>query len=566
MGDLDGSISQENYKAYQKSIKSTFDMDAPIDISYGELPRCNGYKRRKVTSSLHITNLPEGIFEHVAKYLAAPSIVCAAVAFTSSSKQFYLTNSKGGVVKGTSQSKVILATYGTQYILDFGDVEDSLARKLSDDDLAAMLVCINAVSNIKTLRLTGCVNINGHGLAPLMGSVVLKEIDLSLVKNQDSPIITLEPKISEKGVLPILDSIVDTEGNALEILTLPKVWRNRRLLIMNQFIEKFNNRLEARRHTCSRCTVLCHETGAGFSCLHNWKYGVQHFSCNDCRLFFCHDCETETGGPYVTCCKVCEAEYCHGCNPMKLCDVCEKDVCNNCGTVVDCEDCNTSFCDDCAPKLGCGCSGKCKGCVSCVECGELANCYDCSPLMCDCWEGPRCEDCAVRAGNPDCCSGIRGTACNDCVGFVKCEGCPKSNCLQCIDGKEYDVEQCEDCGREFCHDCRLSACSEHWDSACRKCAWKVGVYLPDRSFSVYYLYHSATWDSTRAAHPTAWYGELCSIIAQQFKSLSNEERAHWDNKAKKEKEDYKQHIATLEKEFGKVNLSAAHAPNSGGGK
>ena len=91
--------------------------------------------------------------------------------------------------------------------------------------------------------------------------------------------------------------------------------------------------------------------------------------------------------------------------------------------------------------------------------------------------------------------------------------------------------------------------------------------MPDRSFSVYYLYHSATWDSTRAAHPTAWYGELCSIIAQQFKSLSNEERAHWDNKAKKEKEDYKQHIKTLEKEFGKVNLSAAaHAPNSGGGK
>ena len=69
------------------------------------------------------------------------------------------------------------------------------------------------------------------------------------------------------------------------------------------------------------------------------------------------------------------------------------------------------------------------------------------------------------------------------------------------------------------------------------------------------MYHSATWDSARAAHPTAWFGELCSIIANQFKSLTKEERAYWNDKARKDKEDYKQHIATLEQEFGKVNLS-----------
>ena len=142
----------------------------------------------------------------------------------------------------------------------------------------------------------------------------------------------------------------------------------------------------------------------------------------------------------MTCCTVCEAEYCHGCNPMKFCDVCERDVCNNCGTVVECEDgCGTSFCDDCAPKLRCGCSGKCMGCVSCVDC-DRPFCDDCYPVnMCECWDGPRCEDCTVRAGTPDCCGGTR-TACDDCIGFVQCEGCLKSNCLQCIDGKEYDVE------------------------------------------------------------------------------------------------------------------------------
>lgn len=178
-------------------------------------------------------------------------------------------------------------------------MEDCLAKKLSDYDLAAILVCINAVSNIKTLRLTGCISINGQGLAPLRGSVVLKEIDLSLVKKKKSPIITITPapNISEKYVLPILDSIIDSDGSALEILTLPKTWRNRQLLITNQFLERFNNSLEARRHTCSRCTVLCHETGAGIGHRQDnplrwyWKFGVQHFSCNDCRLNFCHDCE-----------------------------------------------------------------------------------------------------------------------------------------------------------------------------------------------------------------------------------------------------------------------------------
>jgi len=123
----------------------------------------------------------------------------------------------------------------------------------------------------------------------------------------------------------------------------------------------------------------------------------------------------------------------------------------------------------------------------------------------------------------------------------------------------------EDCGREFCHDCRLKECSVHWDSACRKCAEKVGVILPKRGSSVYYLYHSANWDSARAANPTAWFGELCSIIAKQFKSLSKEERIYWNNKARKEKEDYKQHIEALEKEFGKVNLCTNASVSSGGG-
>lgn len=73
------------------------DLYAQVNMSSEELQRCSGSsKRRKMASSLHhITNLPEGIFEHVAKYLAAPSILCAAVAFTAASEEFYSMMSNG---------------------------------------------------------------------------------------------------------------------------------------------------------------------------------------------------------------------------------------------------------------------------------------------------------------------------------------------------------------------------------------------------------------------------------------------------------------------------------------
>lgn len=52
-------------------------------------------------------------------------------------------------------------------VLDFGDIEKSLAKKLTDDDLRSALTCMNARDHVKTLKLSGCVNIAGCGLEPL---------------------------------------------------------------------------------------------------------------------------------------------------------------------------------------------------------------------------------------------------------------------------------------------------------------------------------------------------------------------------------------------------------------
>jgi hypothetical protein len=74
---------------------------------------------------------------------------------------------------------------------------------LTDDDVAGLLTCVDAQTNI-----TGCINITGRGLEPLRDSFVLDHIDLSLVRLHESPDMKCKPLLSEACVLPILDGIV----------------------------------------------------------------------------------------------------------------------------------------------------------------------------------------------------------------------------------------------------------------------------------------------------------------------------------------------------------------------
>ncbi|KAL7537536.1 hypothetical protein ACHAXR_007895 [Thalassiosira sp. AJA248-18] len=81
--------------------------------------------------------------------------------------------------------------------------------------MCGVLACIDAGNHLQTLKLAGCVNITGRGLEPLRGSLVLEQIDLSLVGEHESPHIEPKPLISETEVLSILASIIDEDGNSL---------------------------------------------------------------------------------------------------------------------------------------------------------------------------------------------------------------------------------------------------------------------------------------------------------------------------------------------------------------
>ena len=280
----------------------------------------------------------------------------------------------------------------------------------------------------------------------------------------------------------------------------------------------------------------------------------------ECRRFFCYECETqEENEPIRKCisiCDTCEGDYCADCCLVRNCDKCGDGKCSKCSTMKECQDCVDLFCEECSPpyvqKCQCGGMNRCSECATCVAC-QKPHCDDCFPvkLYCDCWDGEHCKDCADmnQAGSCNCCLDI---TCNKCIEVVSCEGCKKSNCSRCVDGRDYDVEVCEDCGRGFCFDCRLSECAKDWDGACRKCARKVGINLPQRCLPKFYLYHSAVWEDVKKNNPGAGYFARSAILVQQYRSLSMDEKSYWKDKAKMEKEHYKEEIAGLEGKFSNL--------------
>ena len=107
--------------------------------------------------------------------------------------------------------------------LDFEEIEKSLAAKLSDDDIRGVLICIDGVHRLQTISLCGCVGLTGSGLDPLMGSTVLRSIDLSLVKRTENPVHAPYPNLSRESVIPIFKSIIDAPGSSLKYVLIPYI-------------------------------------------------------------------------------------------------------------------------------------------------------------------------------------------------------------------------------------------------------------------------------------------------------------------------------------------------------
>lgn len=156
-------------------------------------------RQKTDNDALHISDLPIGFIVNVSEYLPKPSKAMLAVALSAPSSSWNVNS----IPSNVSKAIVSASQWG---ILDFEDVNKELANKLTDDDIYAVLKCINAHDVIKRLKLCGCTNIIGHGLNPLRGSVVLEQIDLSLKRKHEKQYDDDESKISQEVVLPILEN------------------------------------------------------------------------------------------------------------------------------------------------------------------------------------------------------------------------------------------------------------------------------------------------------------------------------------------------------------------------
>ena len=109
--------------------------------------------------------------------------------------------------------------------LDFGQINEGLASRLTDDDLRDILVSSRAVHDLKTLVLTNCTGMTGRGLEPIRASTVLQFLDLSIVKRETSNMKEKQVMICEEVVAPIIDSIIERQENiGLFHIKFPRKW------------------------------------------------------------------------------------------------------------------------------------------------------------------------------------------------------------------------------------------------------------------------------------------------------------------------------------------------------
>ena len=346
------------------------------------------YKRRKFATDINITDLNDEAVRHIANYLPKTSRALLAVALTTESSDW----KKVEWTKPTSQSilsffgwkkmkrekiqpspatKAIIFPHSSlQYNLwdeiDFGDIEPHLSCRLSDDDVAAVLSCVNAVQKVKTLVLTNLINITGEGLSPLRCSAVIQRLDMTLCIMECEPgrdqgrlnrRYKDPPSLAKAIVVPILDSIIDQDNNSLKYIQFPNNWRDPIDGLLDPFLIRYKQ--SDREIRCSCCENLCRETlsvnpGSRMENTH----AAQDFTCYQCLGLFCYNCEEEEEEvPVLAACRGCEKEFCSSCVSMIPCGTCHENNYFGCFQA-------SYYCSsECAKRFTCG---ECKR----INCGN----------------------------------------------------------------------------------------------------------------------------------------------------------------------------------------------------
>ena len=298
-------------------------------------------KRRKISEGLPpsqmggigLGDVPTEALQHVASFLAAPSQVMFGL-HVAAAEDMLLNKSSFAIAEELSWDT-----------LDFGEIEKDVAWRLTDDDIKAVLRCIDAGNKVKRLRLTNCVNITGSGLEPLRGSEVIEQIDMSLVGDHVEPIpletwhpplclaeltgfcrpsvspvcFQIDPLLSRELVLPVLDSIISREGCSLKHLQFPKLdglchqssWEGYQKMadsiyhewlphpLFAGFLTRYTDYMMSRGISCAKCSQNLPSNGEqwfGNDRELGFKFFNQNHTCSKCLKNYCYRHKEANGG------------------------------------------------------------------------------------------------------------------------------------------------------------------------------------------------------------------------------------------------------------------------------
>jgi hypothetical protein len=215
--------------------------------------------------------------------------------------------------------------------IDFMDIDENLASRLTDVELSNILQGIDAVNITKTLKLTNCSLIRGRGLEPLRGSTKLQLIDLSLLKHNSCVPCGPHTSFSAEEVIPILDSIIDRgQESTLKCIQYPYYWIDDD---DNELVLAFHDRfrrhlLEQHQHICMYCPAHAMNSKSCYVCLK--------------VVIYCDGCHNE---PDIHGCYNCDKNHCLECVDLNLCQDCYGEFCSGCS--VTCEECGLWSCNSC---------------------------------------------------------------------------------------------------------------------------------------------------------------------------------------------------------------------------
>lgn len=208
-------------------------------------------------NSISLFDLPIESLTNIASYLRTSSRALALfnVALAYDHHNNVKVRDLCGIRSLRSWRKQLSAVCGERWdILDFGELERDLARRLCDSDIQAVLLFFDAVHTRRKLRLSNCTNIKGSCLKPLRGSLMLEQIDLSLIGDNIGALPA--PNISYRHVLQIL-----RECSSLRHIQFPGI----REIVLNRtessfelkhFITKYNQMWKKRDNvSCSKCST-----------------------------------------------------------------------------------------------------------------------------------------------------------------------------------------------------------------------------------------------------------------------------------------------------------------------